>query len=396
MSGLELRILDSVAELRAHAGAWNDLWRRSDWTIPPMRAEQLAIWLEHFEPTAQLRAIAVADGERWLATLPIIGPQGRLLPGRGRLPNNFYSTSGELLYDSQADDAVASQLLAGLRQLPWGLFWLNFVAYEMPGWRALLAAAEREGVAAFAQRSFEIGRVELDCEYRVYDASRSRNHRRSLKRTTDRINELGGCVLNVITPTADDDLETLLRRGFEVEDRSWKAASGSSVLRTPGVFDFYLRQARELAARGELKLVYLEHLGQPIAFEYSWVAAGNYISQKVGYDEAFAECSPGQLLRARLYERFCETRECTLIDYRGLLSDATARWATTSYSVGRVLLGTRGWSKLLVRGYQRLWPSYLKLRTRLGRPPQPVYQIRPLRREGQQAKPSAPEPVGAH
>ena len=39
----------------------------------------------------------------------------------------------------------------------------------------------------------------------------------------------------------------LLRRGFEIEDRGWKATEGTSVLRTPRVFDFFYRQAEQLA-----------------------------------------------------------------------------------------------------------------------------------------------------
>jgi CelD/BcsL family acetyltransferase involved in cellulose biosynthesis len=398
LSDLDFHIINSTANLRANADAWNDLWRRSDWTLPPLRAEQLALWSEYFDPRAELRAVVVTDGSRWLAALPLIGRRSRLLPGRARLPNNFYSTSGELLFDRQAESEVADRLVAGLRQLPWGLLWLNFVSFEMRGWQELLAAARRLGVASFAQRSFEIGRVELDCDYRTYEASRSRNHRRSIKRTTDRINELGGCEVQVLAPTPDDDIEALLRRGFEVEDRCWKAESGSSVLRSPGVFEFYVRQARELASNGELRLAFLEHQGHPIAFEYAWAARGGYVSQKVGYDASFAECSPGQLLRAKLYERFCESGETKLIDYRGILSEATARWATQSYSVGRVLLGTRTWSKVIVRGYERSWPRYLKLRTALGRPAPSTLEIRPLRREATNSKQTKTprEPVAAN
>lgn len=391
MHPLELKIISSTSELTANAAAWNDLWQRSAIKLPVFRAEQLALWKDYFAPADELRAVVVADGSRWLAALPLVGKRNGLRPGVARLPSNYYSTSGELLYDQEAGDEVADALAHGLTQIPWKLLWLNFVAYEAPAWQALLAAAERQGTATFAQRSFDIGQVELDCDYRSYDASRSRNHRRGIHRASERLKELGGFDLTVLTPTCDDDLETLLRRGFEVEDRCWKSASGTSVLQSPGVFEFYVRQARELASHGQLKLVYLEHQGRPIAFEYAWTARGSYVSQKVGYDAEFAECSPGQLTRAKLYERFCETREHTLIDYRGVLSEATARWATRGYTVGRVLLGTRAWSKAIVRGYRTSWPTYLRLRTKLGRPPVPTFELRPLKRAATNNKPAPPE-----
>lgn len=373
-------MLESRDQLRREAGAWDDLWQRSPEALPPFRAEQLLLWLDHFAPGAPFRALAVVDGPRWLAALPLVEAFRVPLLRVARLPNNYFSTGGELLYDAHASDQVGDLLAAGLAQLPWKLLWLNFVAYQQPAWQALLEAARRQGLGCFVQRSFEVGQVDLRCDYRRYEASRSRNHRRSIRRASDRVNDLGGAVLNVVTPTPRDDLESLLRRGFEVEDRSWKGQSGTSVLRTPGLFEFYLRQARELASHGQLKLVFLENRGKPIAFEYAWSARGIYVSQKVGYDPAYAEVSPSQLLRARLYERFSETGEEQLIDFRGVLSEATARWATQTYTVGRLLLGSRAGARSLISAYRGCWPMYGKVRSWLGRPAQPTFAIRPLGR----------------
>jgi CelD/BcsL family acetyltransferase involved in cellulose biosynthesis len=386
LSDFKLRILESHDELRASATAWDDLWQRSPSALPPFRAEQILLWFEHFAPHAPIRAVVVANDSQWLAALPLIETFHSPFVSVAQLPNNFYSTGGELLFDAAAGDDVADVLVSGLAGLPWNLLWLNFVAYEQPAWKAVLAAAQRRNFGCFTQRSFDIGQVDLRCDYRTYEASRSRNHRRSVRRSTDRINDLGGAVLNLVTPTPEDDLEALLRRGFEVEDRSWKGQQGTSVLRTPRLFDFYLRQAHELAAHRQLKLAFLEHQGRAIAFEYAWSARGTYVSQKVGYDVSFAEASPSQLLRARLYERFCETGEEQLIDYRGILSEATARWATQSYTVGRVLLGSGTLAKSLIRMYRGCWPWYAKARTRLGRPAQPVFELRPLKRSSQTKK----------
>ncbi len=42
--------LTSVAALRTNAAAWDDLWQRSDVSLPLLRAELLAQWVEHFAP----------------------------------------------------------------------------------------------------------------------------------------------------------------------------------------------------------------------------------------------------------------------------------------------------------------------------------------------------------
>ena len=117
--------------------------------------------------------------------------------------------------------------------------------------------------------------------------------------------------------------------GLEIEDRGWKGRAASSVLKSPGMFDFYLEQARRAALGGQLRLVFLELDGVPIAFEYGWLSKGIYFSPKVAYDEAYAQLSPGELLRAELVERFHADRSCESIDYLGP-SSATADWSTSA------------------------------------------------------------------
>ena len=65
--------LTSVADLRAEAAAWDDLWQRSDVSLPLVRAELLAQWVEHFAPRADFHAAGrrrpVALGRRVAAGL---------------------------------------------------------------------------------------------------------------------------------------------------------------------------------------------------------------------------------------------------------------------------------------------------------------------------------------
>ena len=59
-------------ELRDHAEQWNDLWQCSDVTDPTARAEQVAIWLEHFAPHGEFRALVVEYQGGRLTPVPAI------------------------------------------------------------------------------------------------------------------------------------------------------------------------------------------------------------------------------------------------------------------------------------------------------------------------------------
>ena len=79
-----------------------------------------------------------------------------------------------------------------------------------------------------------------------------------------------------------------MRRAFEIEDRGWKATQGTSVLRSPRVFEYFCRQARQLAQWDQLELTFLKLAGQPIAFEFGNRSKRTYFSPKVGFDENFS------------------------------------------------------------------------------------------------------------
>jgi CelD/BcsL family acetyltransferase involved in cellulose biosynthesis len=202
---------------------------------------------------------------------------------------------------------------------------------------------------------FRIGQVELSGDWDACQRRWAPRHRKLLRKKIARANREGGLALRVHREIDPAELPTLVRRGFEVEDRSWKGAAGTSVLRAPSLFQFYLNHAKQLAAWGQLQLSFLELRGTPIAFEFGWWAKQTYCSLKVGYDEAFATLSPGQLLRYHLLERFFATRECQLVDFLGPQTDALRPWTTREYPVGRLVIHVRGWpGRVAIRAY-RAW-----------------------------------------
>ena len=54
-------LIDSTAQLRAAADAWDDLWRRSPLSRPTLRAEHLAMWLDEFAADRPFRAVVVTE-----------------------------------------------------------------------------------------------------------------------------------------------------------------------------------------------------------------------------------------------------------------------------------------------------------------------------------------------
>lgn len=337
---MQLVRLRSKEELLSAAGAYNDLWRRGEAALPAARAESLAAWLDRFAPRRPFELLVAVDAGRWAAALPLVGRWLKGLLPAACLPFSPWWTSGELLLDPEADqEAALDQILLGFAALSRPLVWLDAVRFTTPRWQALIAAAERFKLPCGVQPQGTIGQVEIEHDWAAYQGRWSKGHRRKMKMARRQAEAAGGVQLRLCDQLQPREVGPLVRAGFEVEHRSWKGAAGGSVLSRPGMLEYYCEQGRRLAAAGCLQLAFLEHRGEPIAFEFGLAAKGTYYSYKVGYDERFAELTPGQLLRLKLLERFHADPNLALVDFAGPLSEATAKWSTRCEPVGRIVIG---------------------------------------------------------
>lgn len=364
MSRLRVLEITSVADLRAATAAWDDLWWRSAVAAPTARAGLLAQWLNHFAPRAEFRALVVADGDQWLAALPLVAHRvGRLLSA-GALPGNEWAAAGELLLDETADAAdTMDQLIAAARNLPWQWLWLDHVVSDAPRWQAFCQACQRAEMACHRQSRFPVAWLPVEHDWEAYKASLSRSHRQAMSKAGRRLEKLGDVQFRLHMEVDPAGLAGELAHGFEVEDRSWKGRAGSSVLRTPGMFDFFLRQAEQLAEWGQLSLATLECGGRTVAFMYAYWAKGVYHAFKIGYDPEYAACSPGQLLFREVFERLHGEPDCRAIDFMGPLTEATSRWRPASYQLGRMVVAPRRFAgRTALWAYRNLWPLVRRLR----------------------------------
>jgi CelD/BcsL family acetyltransferase involved in cellulose biosynthesis len=338
-TGFRVEVLDSVNALRAVAGDWDDLWQRSDVTMPTVSAEPTALWIERFGAEGGVHLLTVRQGNRLVGAMPLVRRRlGRVIPV-GDLSLNHWSPNGELLLDEAADlAAIAERFAEAICSVPWPLLWFEMVPYHAKRWRSLAEALARRGVEVDGRPGFEIGRVSLQESFDVYLAGRSKNLQRSIRKDLKRLEGEGQVELRLLDHLEPEHVDGALRRAFALEDSGWKGQAGTSVLRNAGVLEFYRRQAEHFARHASLRLAFLECGGRAIAFEMGWFGKGVYHSFKAGYDEDYRKFGPGHLLRYLLIEAGCADPNLRFIDYQGPINRALASWATETYAIGRLAI----------------------------------------------------------
>ncbi len=347
----------SIDDLLNNASAWDDLWWRSETALPTARAETLAQWVGQFRPRGEFAALVVAQGGKWIAALPLVSRRvGWLIPSGG-MPGNDWSPCGELLCDPTVEtDPTMDTLVAAAARLPWQLLWLDAVVPESSRWQALFRACRRANVPAHYHEHYRVGRVKIDGNWDLYQKRLPKNHRQAMSRAARRLDCEGDVRFEMNSRLDPASIEPWLTEAFEIEDFGWKGAGGTSVLRTPGMSRFFLRQAELLAGWGQLETAALRLDGRMLSFVYGFRAKGVYYAHKIGYDPSFAAFSPGQLLFHHLLERLFDDGRTNGLDFVGPLNQSLSRWRPDTYGIGRFVLAPR---RLIGRAamfaYRRLW-----------------------------------------
>ncbi len=329
--------ISTVAAIREAAPQWDDLWHRSEAAIPTLRAELVAQWLEHFAPRSRVCVLAVHDEGKWLAVLPLVWNLRWRLPVGG-MTTNEWSSSGDLLVDPRAEAAVFDALADALGHAALPLVCLDGVPIDAPRWQAMCEALRRRRVATEIRQQLPIGLIQLQPNWERFEQSLAKKDRQKVARCGRRLEEKGSVELEWLTNLAPSEVEPYFRTAMEIEHRGWKGEAGTSVLGTPGRYEFFLRQARQLAAWGQLELALLRCGGRPVSFVYGYGAKGISYWHKIGYLPDEACCSPGQLLQWELLRRLHDLPGRTAVDTLGPLTRALAMWNPTPYRTGRLLV----------------------------------------------------------
>ncbi len=348
--------INTIAELRSAAADWNDLWHRSDCTSPLAQAGPIADWLEHFSPGGRFRALAVTDGGRWLAALPLVQRCMAGVLSAGVLPCNAWPSGATLLWDAAAtaDPIVGKTISAALTALPWPFVFLEAAMPARASWQALVGALNAAGVPCDLRTRWHASRLAIGQDWPASFGRLSRRHRQHISSSLRKLTACGDVRFELHSDLSPGEVEPLLCRAWETEDRGWKGKAGTSVLRTPGAAEFLLAQAGGLAAAGRLRLAFLECGERCVAFCYGVLGKDVFHSFKIGYDEAFAQFSPGHLLQYHLLQALHADSRVTAIDYIGEMTEYHAHWRPQAYPFARLALARPGslLGRLALRGFQ--------------------------------------------
>lgn len=245
-------------------------------------------WAETFVTAERLHLVVVGSPERPVALAPLI----RRTHGVPRLElvGREVHEPMDLVYKQPADVMMLAARLLEFR-LP---LLLARVPADSPTVQAVHAAWRGRGVV-ICRPALGLPWIALDRRWAELEPPLRARRRSDLRRAQRSAEKLGPVRCDIVSPSRPE-LATLLGEAFRVEAASWKGRAGTALAMDATQGAFYRRFTAAACDAGILRLCFLRIGGRSAAMQIALETEGRFWLLKIGYDHAFADCSPGTLL----------------------------------------------------------------------------------------------------
>jgi len=320
-----------VEVLEHVADEWRAMCAGGAWDLPFFRPEWFIAHTKAYEPGASIDLITVRADGALVAVLPIVRDRvrlGGLLVKRLRGLSNEETERFDMACRSEGDrPAVVEAVWAFLR---------NHDDWEMLEFSQATLGGALDGILDLAAADgFPVGRREakrtpfIPLDGPVEDTvtlARSRNLRKTLRKTLRRIGESGALRLRH-WDRADPEL---LARFAEMENAGWKQDSGLTMASSDNIRVFIEELTKEGERLGTLAIYALEYEDRVIGWQIGFICGTKYVVPKCAHDESRREISPGHLLVNAVLGDLIE-RGVDEVDFLGSALDWKTRWTDKGY-----------------------------------------------------------------
>jgi CelD/BcsL family acetyltransferase involved in cellulose biosynthesis len=302
-SALRVVRFTSFGDLAPHAQDWDRLSQ----DIPFRNWSWMSCWWRHYgqRPAggsrgSRLYVLGVLDdADRLIGVAPWFMDagswRGRVLRflGSGEVCPEYLTVPAARGREGPVAAALADWLTAARGADAWDLLELTAVDGKDTAIARLAQRLEAGGNLVHRRAGPSCWRIALPKTYDEYLATLSKHHRNHLRKAERRLLASGRAVVHRVQEPED------LPRGEQVliglHQARWRALGQPGCFSSERYAAFHAEVLRELLARGQLLLFWIELDGKPLAVEYLMAAGDTLFHYQRGLDVSRLEDSPGRL-----------------------------------------------------------------------------------------------------
>ncbi len=177
--------------------------------------------------------------------------------------------------------------------------------------------------------------IELDPGWVEPESRFNAGRRSDFRRAERHAQKQGGLTFEVHQHVVHDELDRLLDECYAVEARSWKGSQGSALAVHPKLGPFFRDYAHAAMRSRMLRLALMRVGGQAVGMQIAVQWQERFWLLKIGYDPAFARCSPGTLLMLHTIG-YAARQGLRSYEFLGSPAPWTTQWTDTLRPYSRV------------------------------------------------------------
>jgi len=276
---------------------WDEAVERARIAHPFLCHDWMRTWWECFGHGAQLHIVVVRAAGQIVAIAPLLFERTRMygVPVRRlRLMQNDHSPRADFIvadHLSESYHAIWTALFHDRRN--WDVLLLSQLPPDTSTVESLTRLAAADGCATGIWRSGSSPFLSIAGTEADYFAGLSSKFRQNLRNRMTRLSRVGKPALEIVN---DSTLAEAVDEVVRLEESGWKRQAGTAISTDRSIRQFYVRLAERMAARGWLRLMFLNVNGRRIATSYSIEHDRRLFLCKTGYDPEYNTCSPFKLL----------------------------------------------------------------------------------------------------
>jgi CelD/BcsL family acetyltransferase involved in cellulose biosynthesis len=304
------------------------------WNGVPVRHRtpmQQHIWAraaaETLSPHAPVLVVTVGPPQRPMALAPLT----RSAAGPARLRLLGADELGESVEVVYQDERALEALARGLSGTGLPLGFGHYLADTRL--TAALRRAYRGRGLVVTKRLAMRGNpyIILDASWIEPEQHFSTRRRSDFRRKQRNAEKLGAVAVQIIEPSPDA-LGPLLDEAIDIEAKGWKGRAGTAMTVDRRLQRFFRRYAQLACEAGILRLCFLRIAGKAVAMQLAVETEGSFWQYKIGYDEAYARCSPGNLLMREMIS-YAARRQLKSYEFLGKEAPWTELWTQAAHPI---------------------------------------------------------------
>ncbi len=329
--------LNDISALQSYTEVWN----RMAAGVPFRSWEWLSTWWRHYGPSAgwddrtrRLQMLCVLDESGIPAGFaPFYSEDsaaaGRVLRllGDGEVCSEYLGVLAAAGREEAVALAIADHLadrFHAVRSSPdrWDMILLEAVNANDPVLRPMLEQLRQLGGAVHCRPGPGCWRIELPGSWEEMYARLSKNHRRQVRRLLQ-ANERRGVALHKVEHLSE--LPDAFGHLIDLHQRRWQVRGRSGCFASDRFLAFHGDVTPQLLRAGQLRLLWLEAEGTPLAAEYQLAGVGTIYLYQAGLDPDRLDWEPGHLATARVLQHAI-TQGCRRFDFLRGNEPYKAQW----------------------------------------------------------------------